>query len=94
MVGLRVFGSKEMTGQTLFLKKNMTGQALFWVKEMTGLGLFCRKRMTGKRLFMGWICTILMKSIEKKLCRLTFQDYEMGGGRLRLFSEKKMTGHK
>ena len=92
MVGLRVFGSKEMTGQTLFLKKNMTGLALFWVKEMTGLGLFCRKRMTGKRLFMGWICTILMKSIEQKLCRLTFQDYEMGGGGAKTFFGEKNDG--
>ena len=38
--GLRVFGRKKMTGQTLFLKKKMTGQTLFWAKKMTGLGLF------------------------------------------------------
>ena len=50
--GLRVFGRKKMTGQTLFLKKKMTGQTLFWAKKMTGLGLFYRKRMTGRRLFM------------------------------------------
>ena len=31
--GLRVFGRKEMTGQTLFLKEKMTGQTLFWAKK-------------------------------------------------------------
>ena len=38
--GLRVFGRKEITGQTLFLKKNMTVQTLFWETEMAALGLF------------------------------------------------------
>ena len=61
MGGLKVFGRKKMTGQTLFLERKMTGQKPFRRKKMTGPTLFMGKKMTGLRLFLRKICIILEK---------------------------------
>ena len=79
------------TGVNTFSEEKKWGGRHLFGQKNDGAWTFYRKRMTGPRLFMEWIRTILIKSIEKYLCRLAFQDYEMGG--LRLFLEKEMTGH-
>ena len=47
----------------------------------TGLGLFNRKRMTGRRLFMEWIRTILLKSIENIPLQAYFSELENEGAK-------------
>ena len=49
--GLRVFGRKEMTGQTLFLKKKMTAETHFWAKN-DGATTFLQKKNDEAKTFL------------------------------------------
>ena len=50
--GLKVFGKKKMTGQTLFLKKKMMGRH-FFRQKITGLGPFLQKKNDAAKTFFG-----------------------------------------